>query len=578
MPDRQRRSSLAVRLLVVYAVTFLGVLAILGFLVERSARNALLDEVESGLVQQARMIADLIPVAAEEVQPWVDVVGGDILARVTVVAADGVVQGDSVGDPRVMENHAGRPEIDAALAGAVGRDRRVSASTGIAEVYVAVPAPAGKVIRLSLPEETVAARLADLRSDLLWVVALAGALGVVVVASVARILARPLAGLANASAAIARGQLDAEVPRSSVDELDRLGRSIASMAAELGSRLTEVDAERQTLQIVLDALPQGTLLVGEDDEIAYANPTFAEMVGLVPSSLGRLSPFRIQELVRRARSENTVESDIEYGRPPRILNLVAVSLGDPRVLVVITDVTERRRITDMRRDFVTNASHELKTPVSAILAAAETIQIAAERAPERVPEFAAQIERSARSLSQLVSDLLDLSRLEGKAMDVATVDFSSVVKAEAGRMRPLAESAGINLRSHVEESLAVLGSDADLAVAVRNLLDNAIRYTEHGGEVTVSVRSSGDRALLTVEDSGAGIPRRDLARVFERFYRVDEARSRATGGTGLGLAIVRHIAEMHGGEVRVDSELGVGSTFTMTIPLSGDVPAPSGPA
>ena len=249
-----------------------------------------------------------------------------------------------------------------------------------------------------------------------------------------------------------------------------------------------------------------------------------------------------------------------------MLRVIVSPFEDDRVLAVVADVTERRRLDDTRRDFVTNASHELKTPVASILASAETLQVALDKAPDRVPQFANQIEQAARSLSRLIADLLDLSRLEGRVVEYAPVDLGVVVAEVVGTLAELAEARSVSLA--VETVPAIVdGSASDLALAVRNLTDNAIRFTGEGGAVVVRLERQGAEAVITVTDTGTGIPQRDLDRIFERFYRVDVARSRATGGTGLGLSIVRHVAESHGGRVRVESQLGSGSTFTLRLPV-----------
>lgn len=567
-----RRQSLASRLLVTYAITVVLVLGVLGFFVERSAREVLLREVEHGLGEQARLLSASLPSDQGEMDALVSRLGEHLDARVTVVDRDGTVLADSHVDPAEMENHASRPEIRAALDGETGTDRRVSESTGFPQTYVAVPTESGWAVRLSLPENVVNEPVGEFRRDLVALVAVAAAIGVLVVAFVARRLARPLTELAEQASAVARGDLDIDVRRSSLAELDDLGRAIASVATELGERLREVDNERNTLGLVLDSLPQGTLLVDSDDTILYANRSFGDLLGPVPRSLEQVVPFRIQEVVRRARrAGEQIDVDAEHGLPARVLRVIAAPFADGRALVVVSDVTERRRIDEMRRDFVTNASHELKTPVASILAAAETLQLAIEKAPERVPQFAAQIEAAARSLAQLVSDLLDLSRLEGRSSEYGPVELAALVTEEIDRVGGFAQERGVRLESDLSEAW-VLGSRPDLGLAVRNLLDNAIRYTNEGGSVTVRVVPVEDRAVLAVEDTGVGIPQRDVGRVFERFYRVDVARSRGTGGTGLGLSIVKHVAESHGGEVSVQSELGRGSVFTIRLPLTESRP------
>lgn len=567
-----RRQSLASRLLVTYAITVVLVLGVLGFFVERSAREVLLREVEHGLGDQARLLSASLPSDQGEMDALVSRLGEHLDARVTVVDRDGTVLADSHVDPAEMENHASRPEIRAALDGETGTDRRVSESTGFPQTYVAVPTESGWAVRLSLPENVVNEPVGEFRRDLVALVAVAAAIGVLVVAFVARRLARPLTELAEQASAVARGDLDIDVRRSSLAELDDLGRAIASVATELGERLREVDNERNTLGLVLDSLPQGTLLVDSDDTILYANRSFGDLLGPVPRSLEQVVPFRIQEVVRRARrAGEQIDVDAEHGLPARVLRVIAAPFADGRALVVVSDVTERRRIDEMRRDFVTNASHELKTPVASILAAAETLQLAIEKAPERVPQFAAQIEAAARSLAQLVSDLLDLSRLEGRSSEYGPVELAALVTEEIDRVGGFAQERGVRLESDLSEAW-VLGSRPDLGLAVRNLLDNAIRYTNEGGSVTVRVVPVEDRAVLAVEDTGVGIPQRDVGRVFERFYRVDVARSRGTGGTGLGLSIVKHVVESHGGEVSVQSELGRGSVFTIRLPLTESRP------
>jgi two-component system phosphate regulon sensor histidine kinase PhoR len=426
------------------------------------------------------------------------------------------------------------------------------------------------VLRLSLPENTVEDRIGALRMRMVGIVGLAAVLGVLAVALVGRRLAKPLVRLAGAAEAVAAGNLGVDVPRSSVEELDQLGRSIAAMSTELGTRLDDVEGERRTLGVVLDALPQGTLLVGTDDSVLYANRSLGALLGPIPDRLDKLVPFRIQEMVRRARQTGeVVDVDLEHGRPVRILRVIVSPFDDDRVLAVVGDITERRRLDDVRRDFVTNASHELKTPVASILASAETLQIALEKAPDRVPQFAEQIVQAARSLSRMISDLLDLSRLEGGSAEFTPVEVGAVVAEVLDVLAGLAEHRGIALVGDTTP-VTVEGSAADLALAIRNLVDNAIRYTETGGEVTVRLARHGDEAVVTVADTGSGIPQRDLDRVFERFYRVDAGRSRATGGTGLGLSIVRHVAESHGGRVGVESQLGAGSTFTLRLPALPD--------
>jgi two-component system phosphate regulon sensor histidine kinase PhoR len=235
----------------------------------------------------------------------------------------------------------------------------------------------------------------------------------------------------------------------------------------------------------------------------------------------------------------------------------------------MTDITQRRRLEVLRRDFVANASHELKTPVAAVRALAETLLTALPDDPEAGRRFAERIARETERLDALAGDLLDLSRVERGALDVEPVDLVGLVKEVVGGYADRAEERHIKLSTEVEPGVALRGDRAQLGLLLSNLIDNALRYTPAKGAVCVRLNAAESRAVLQVSDTGPGIPAGELSRVFERFYRVDKARARQTGGTGLGLAIVRHVAEAHGGTVRVDSELGRGSSFTVSLPLAG---------
>ena len=310
--------------------------------------------------------------------------------------------------------------------------------------------------------------------------------------------------------------------------------------------------------------------MGADDAIVYASPELVRLAGRRPRLLSELTPLPLQRVARQVRQGGgTVAEQFEHGSPPRRLAVNVSPIGDGGVLLLVTDVTESRRIESMRRNFVADASHELKTPVASILASAETARLALTHRPEEVPRFVDQIEEAARRLARIVEDLLDLSRLEAAGPTATLVDLGGVVSEEVGRLGGRAAEVGVSLEVD-SRPVSVIGDAAEFGLAVRNLCENAIRYTDPGGAVRVLVERRGERARVVVADTGTGIPKRDLPHVFERFYRVDAARSRATGGTGLGLAIVKHAVERSGGSVSVSSELGVGSTFTIDLPAAQD--------
>jgi signal transduction histidine kinase len=338
----------------------------------------------------------------------------------------------------------------------------------------------------------------------------------------------------------------------------------------LEERFDAVVEARNVRDRILGSMEDGVLLFDGGWRTVFANDALSRLLGSRPEALAQLLPASLRGTVRAAaETRQTKVAEIEVGSPTRWLRATATPAGsDGSVLLVIADVTEARRLDLVRRDFVANASHELKTPAASIQAAAETLLHVWREDPDAVPRFAGQLEREAVRLSRIVADLLDLSRLESGSELQEHVHLDALVREESSRFAEAAVGAGLTIDVDAAPVPAVRGSGRDLSLLVRNLLDNAIRYTKDAGTVTASVSSDNGSVVLRVTDTGTGIPLSALPRVFERFYRVDRARSRETGGTGLGLSIVRHVAENHGGTVTVQSELGRGSTFEVRFPCA----------
>ena len=365
------------------------------------------------------------------------------------------------------------------------------------------------------------------------------------------------------------------------DDLPGLTNELGAITTRLRDRLDELTEERDRAGQILDALDDGVLLLDGAGRLLVANPAARSWFGL-PDDLRPGLP--VQRVLGAPQVSALAEEAAEAGAPvvgtltlvfpePRTLTMRAFPLADRgptgRIVVTMTDITQRRRLEVLRRDFVANASHELKTPVAALRVLAETVLTALPDDPEAGRRFAERIAREAERLDVLVRDLLDLSRVERGTLDVEPVDLVGLAKEVVGGYGDLAEERRIRLHCELQPQVSMRGDRAQLGLLLSNLLDNALRYTPAKGTVCVRLDATESRAMLQVADTGEGIPARELSRVFERFYRVDKARARQTGGTGLGLAIVRHVAEAHGGTVRVDSELGRGSTFTVALPVTG---------
>jgi two-component system sensor histidine kinase SenX3 len=322
---------------------------------------------------------------------------------------------------------------------------------------------------------------------------------------------------------------------------------------------------------VLEALPVAVLVVDVAEEVLLGNRAAREL-GLIRD--GVLAAFpELRRLVRQTRrTSQAQEIDLavpqaRLGRAPSVFRARVAPIGDGTIAILLEDVTEARRVEDVRRDFVANVSHELKTPVGALSLLAEALQDASDD-PEAVRRFAGRAQHEAHRLGRLVQELIDLSRLQGADPMPAprTVEVDSVLAEAVDRTRTTAQARSITLTVTGDAGLTLQGNEQQLVTAVVNLLDNAVSYSGEGSTVTIQARAQGGNVEISVADEGIGIPEKDLERVFERFYRSDPARSRATGGSGLGLAIVKHVATNHGGTVQVSSVEGLGATFTLRLP------------
>jgi len=502
--------------------------------------------------------------------------------RLTIVAQDGTVLADSQTDPATMENHRNRPEIAAALAGSISSDRRVSKTQGIEELYVAVPAVLGghKVaLRVSQPSTEIDAAARRSREVGLGLLALALLIAVLIAAWASAAASRPVAALSDAAERMASGNLSVDVP-SVPGDLQILADALATLRTQMRARIDALETEQRTLRTTLDGLTDAVFLL-EGDTIRYANGAASR---LFRAPMGGWRSVGIGSAGLPESVSAAIASDLDASKPHaaelepdprgRTLRLLVVPLGGEaghrRTIAVVADVTERARLDEMRRDFVANASHELKTPVAGIQLLAETTESAAvDGDVEMALTFARQIEAEAARLKRLVGDLLDLSRLETTAAPGAITDIRAAVDNAILGHRAAATRRGLALGADLS---AVRGIDVfaaadatDIAIALDNLVDNAIAYTE-SGSVDVNVTVSENHVTIMVRDTGPGIAPEHLPRVFERFYRIDRARSRESGGTGLGLALVKHVAERSGGTVSVASEEGVGTTFTLRFP------------
>ena len=566
----RRPRTLAGRLFVWQLSVVLVVLGGVGLVLDHFLERDTVEDITTALVSEARTVQRALPAGDYGIETAVTALGEASGVRITVIRTDGVVLADSERDPATMENHLDRPEVQQALAGTVGTSSRLSATLGIPFRYVALPPQGDRIIRVALPLTRVSHRRDTVRITLLVGLLAAAILASLGALLVSRGVTRPLRRATESMARLGEGDLAARVRPEGPQEFAVLAETLDLMADRLEAQIETSEDDRRTRDLVLSSMEEAILLASADGRVRFANTAFERYLGAPPATRQMLAPAGLREAAQVAAVErSSVQIEVEAGVPARSLRGAAVPVDEEgSVLLVLRDVTEAKRLDAVRRDFVANASHELKTPSASIRAAAETIRTAVVEDPAVVPRFAEQIEAEAIRLSRIVEDLLDLSRLETGSELAGEVEMGTLVREEAARLHDAAERAGIGLTVDAGDAPTVRGSARDLALLVRNLVDNAIRYTRPGGSVEVRLSADGNQVALSVRDTGIGIPTRDLPRIFERFYRVDRARSRETGGTGLGLSIVKHVAENHGGGVTVESELGRGSTFTVRLPAS----------
>lgn len=511
--------------------------------------------------------------------------------RITVMLPDGTVAGDSDETPAVMENHAGRPEMAAALRGERQPSVRYSHTVRRTMMYVAVPVREdGRllgVLRTAVPAEDIDEALSAVRARVAGAGAAAAAIAALLGLWVSRRAARPLEEMRQGAERFARGDFSRRLPLRGSVELARLADTMNQMAAELDDRIKTVVAQRNEREAVLSSMTEGVLAVDPEQRVISLNRAAAELLEVD----GREAQGRsLQEVSRNPELHGLVDQVLSGHQsalaeivlpcvPPRFLQVHGSVLRDADgrqigALVVLADVTRIKRLENVRRDFVANVSHELKTPVTSIKGFVETLLDGAMHDPEDAERFLRIVASQADRLSGIIDDLLTLSRVEQEAEKAEVLlergPLDEVLRAAVDACRLKADEKNVRIELACEEGLEARRNPPLLEQAVVNLIDNAVKYSAEGQTVRVEAGRTGGEIAIRVTDQGCGIPRQHLDRVFERFYRVDKARSRKLGGTGLGLSIVKHIAQAHGGRATVESAVGQGSTFAVCLPAVED--------
>ncbi len=567
--------------LALIAVTLIPV----DFFWTRDAARQQADALRTKLIGQTLVLRGELDAAPRaSLEAWAKAAEARAGARVTVIDRDGNVLADSRHDPETMENHGGRPEIREARAGRIGVATRRSATLNRDLFYVALPLAyegrTGLALRLSAPMAELTEAAAAVRWRILGISLAGAALALVMAYGVSRGFTRRVNRLEHFAENLAQARFTEELPREEGDELGALAASLNHTAGQLRDFIDRLSVESARREAMLASMVEGVLAVDSEMRVLFCNPAFAQAVHApahVPERLPILElvrdPVFLDVLSRAVVTGKSIVERVQMadagGRAYAIHAAPLTGTGKRGAIAVLHDVTELERLERVRKDFVANVSHELRTPLAAISGYAETLLDGALEDPENNRRFIEIIHAHSIRLNSIASDLLTLSELESGRADppAEPISLRAALEAAARVVEAEARVRGVTVRWGRVEDARVMGHRIRLEQAFLNLLNNAVKFNRTGGEARIEViRSAEGTVQVRISDTGIGIPSQDQPRIFERFYRVDKARSREVGGTGLGLSIVKHVVERMSGSVAVESELGKGSTFIITLP------------
>lgn len=553
--------------LAIVAVMVVSVVVI----IDNQLHSSITDQTTHDLAGEARFLAAQWKSGVDP-DSLADEAGAATGRRVTLIDSTGHVVGDSEFDGpalQSLENHRGRPEVVAARATGVGSVRRMSPSTGEEQLYVAVKAPRG-MARVSVPTRTVEDLFSRARSGVLVAGAISFLLAAILAALFSRAVSKPIIDLRNVARSLAAGERRVHPALAAPGEVGDLADAVHRLAEQLEARLSALTAERAILSALVETLNEGVIAISPSHEIVRINDTGRRLL-----RIERPVPFGLDFLPREATLRNAIllalagtETETEEVMIGDItLSLTARPLAGGGAVLALFDLTPIRRLEAVRRDFVANVSHELRTPLTIVGGFAETLQDPDIPQDRRV-QFAKTIFSNTQRMQRIVDELLDLSRIESGHWQPrpASIRVADVAAEVFARLSDVARAKNIELQMRASPDADTIHADRTaLEQILLNLLENAIRHTE-SGQITVETKRRDGGMLLSVTDTGVGIPAEHLPRIFERFYRADAGRSREAGGTGLGLAIVKHLVEAHGGSVQAESTVGVGTTIRVFFP------------
>ena len=585
--------SFKLKLIFSYIFVILVSFGFIAFFLDKNLEENSLQDIKSSLVNQAYLIESQI--SAENLRKenidylnsLVKTLSPKIKCRITIVNNKGKVLADSQKSPEEvleMENHANRPEMKEALSGKVGEETHYSATLKIDMLYIALPIrdkdEITGVVRLALPLANVQLMLSVVRKAIIFSIFFALGLAFVLGSILATGVIKPINRIIHVSRIFSQGDFSHKIFLDSKDEIGELASTLNKMAQDIEDKIKEIETQNQKLAAIFNSMIEGVIVVDKVEHIISVNPTIEKIFGILNKDVeGKvfLEAIRnndIAEVISATLKRGEyVSNEIALIYPVRrVFGVNATPIFDNKVisgcLVVVHDITEIRRLETVRSDFVANVSHELKTPLTSIKGFVETLLEGALNDKENNRNFLKIIQEHTERLNSLVDDLLSLSHLESKEITLNKKSFNlrSQLEEVISGFKSQLKKMGIDIKNELPASISINADKDRIEQVFTNLIDNAIKFNKEKGFVRIFSEEINGKVKITVEDSGIGIPEKDIPRIFERFYRVDKARSRELGGTGLGLSIVKHIVELHGGSVSVESTEGLGSKLWFILP------------
>ncbi|MFZ2417350.1 MAG: ATP-binding protein [Smithellaceae bacterium] len=556
---------------------------VLNLFIRDEIRKVMTGKIEAELLTYAELI-DLS--ATKDISNQLRLIANISGARVTLVDSSGKVFADSEKDIAQLENHLNRPEIQEARLRGKGKSTRFSQSLGVEMLYVAVPIKnQGQVtgyVRLARPLHDVQNMIDTIYSSIFLTMIIVSVVSLIIALFISYKLAQPIRMMEQFTERLRQGEPQGSILLQTSDETKTLADNINYLVDELHNKIRLANEEKTKLMTALTSINEGVLILNNDEKIEFVSPSLANILAEQYGDVGGktlMEAFRNVELhkafQRFKQSRDTVASEITLGNIDPVIMRVSISEvhgypGEEKDMIVFHDVTRLKKLERIRTDFVANVTHEIRTPLTAIIGYLETLQTGALENTEDAGRFIDIILKQAQRLNRLVEDLMTISKIELEEINFRFEDviLQDVIGSVLPLMEAKAEVKKIRIENQVQAQIPRVRGDRDrLCQVFVNLLDNALKFTPEGGRVTIDAEEKADGVVVSISDTGMGIPREEIQRLGERFYRVDKTRSRELGGTGLGLSIVKHLMLAHGGKMEIESQLGQGTKVILFFPI-----------